>query len=1156
MRNTRNYGLACLVGITSSIPLCLAAQEAATTDEDIYLLSPFEVTADGNVGYYAASTLAGTRLKTDYRDVGSAVSVVTKEFLKDTGATGNSALLLYTTNTEVAGIGGNFTNVSNGGTSYQSASSFLTPSAETRVRGLCAADNTRDFFVSDIPWDSFDVNRVDLQRGPNSILFGLGSPAGIINTDMKDAQIAGNSGELEARYGRFGSYRASVDLNYVILKDELAVRVDGLLDKNKYQQKPAYSKDKRVYGAVRYEPKLLNGHGIRTTLSVNGEAGKIESNNPRSVTPGDFISPWFDSMNKLTIDPYDNQDNESKRPNTGQEFQTYSDGTTNPYYNPYIGNWGQLYGGVLAIWDDSNSSAMRSSYFAEPEHTDGYTPSGKVVGGVSPALFRSVADYATYANNVKLPGSELGQYKTKYMTDPTIFDFYHVLLDGDNKSEEQDWTTLNLTLSQGFFDETLGYEISYNKQNYSNEILRMLANERQNIYIDINKNLPDGSPNPNVGRAFVTDSGRYGNGANSSDREDLRVSTFANLDINNYVKEKTWLTKLVGRHVFNAVWSKTSRYQTREEFQRYVSDAAFGEHLGAKYADFQVNDRQINTVHYLGGSLMNATTASGANLPGLSAIHKPSDGSVYFFDTHWTADSSVDSTAEWTDPRSGVVMTEADNPDNYVGWTTVPFNVLDATNPDEHYYTITNLTKIRDTVTSKVAVWQGYLWDGALVGTVGYRKDTTKNWTKTADKNANSTMNLDTFEFVDEPSSTQSGKTTSWSVVAHLNEFVEMKWMPVDISVFYNSSENFQPGAGRVDVLGRPLPAPSGDTKDYGFMISTKDQRYSARINWYKTTVLNDANNTLAGCQWVIGIAENWAHAFATRFRDNVGNDPDFTVKGDMTLEETKAEEAAAIAAWFANPPTEIIKAWGGNLSTESLYTSAQTTNPPAGMTATADTVSEGLEIELTANPLKNLRLTLNASRSEAKQTNVGGTFTEYVDSRLEYYRTTAAGKMRVWWSGGDTILQQLATQAGFLGQYELMKLQEGTAQPELRKWRFNAIANYTFDDSFFKGFGVGGAIRWQDDVVIGYPLTTTDDGTTTFDLAHPYRGEARTNYDLWISYERALTDKVGWKLQLNIMNAFAKNELIPISTQPDGTPAAVRIAPAMTWEITSTFTF
>ena len=28
-----------------------------------------------------------------------------------------------------------------------------------------AADNTRDFFVTDIPWDSYNVDRVDIQRG-------------------------------------------------------------------------------------------------------------------------------------------------------------------------------------------------------------------------------------------------------------------------------------------------------------------------------------------------------------------------------------------------------------------------------------------------------------------------------------------------------------------------------------------------------------------------------------------------------------------------------------------------------------------------------------------------------------------------------------------------------------------------------------------------------------------------------------------------------------------------------------------------------------------------------------------------------------------------------------------------------------------------------
>jgi hypothetical protein len=38
------------------------------------------------------------------KDVGSAISVVTSEFLKDTGATDSKSLLQYTTNTEVASI--------------------------------------------------------------------------------------------------------------------------------------------------------------------------------------------------------------------------------------------------------------------------------------------------------------------------------------------------------------------------------------------------------------------------------------------------------------------------------------------------------------------------------------------------------------------------------------------------------------------------------------------------------------------------------------------------------------------------------------------------------------------------------------------------------------------------------------------------------------------------------------------------------------------------------------------------------------------------------------------------------------------------------------------------------------------------------------------
>ncbi|HEY9154392.1 MAG TPA: hypothetical protein VIM69_04635, partial [Opitutaceae bacterium] len=63
---------------------------ATTPDaEETIVLSPFEVTSSNDEGYAAATTLAGNRLNTELRDVGSSITVVTSQFLRDTGATDN-----------------------------------------------------------------------------------------------------------------------------------------------------------------------------------------------------------------------------------------------------------------------------------------------------------------------------------------------------------------------------------------------------------------------------------------------------------------------------------------------------------------------------------------------------------------------------------------------------------------------------------------------------------------------------------------------------------------------------------------------------------------------------------------------------------------------------------------------------------------------------------------------------------------------------------------------------------------------------------------------------------------------------------------------------------------------------------------------------------
>ena len=185
--------------ITATPPPASRPFPTSEPDENVVKLTPFEVTSSTDTGYQAMSTLAGTRIRTDLRDVGSAISVATKEFMRDIGATDSQTLLQYMTNTEVGGGAGNFGGLGDGA-ALNDNNARLAPHSTTRVRGLDSADNTRDFFLTDFPWDSYNVSRIDIQRGANSILFGNGSGAGIINGAPDAATLGANSTAITARF--------------------------------------------------------------------------------------------------------------------------------------------------------------------------------------------------------------------------------------------------------------------------------------------------------------------------------------------------------------------------------------------------------------------------------------------------------------------------------------------------------------------------------------------------------------------------------------------------------------------------------------------------------------------------------------------------------------------------------------------------------------------------------------------------------------------------------------------------------------------------------------------------------------------------------------------------------------------------------------------
>jgi outer membrane receptor protein involved in Fe transport len=1203
---------------TTPTPVTPVSTSRDEEREQVISLSPFEVSARPDTGYGAATTLAGNRLNTELRDIGNAVSVITAQFLRDVGATNNETLLQYTLGTEVGNIQGNFAGVGDSA-SLSESGRFTNPNQNTRVRGLTSADNTRDYFLTDIPWDGFAVDRVDLQRGPNSILFGQGSPAGIINTGTKQAGFK-NTAEVEARFDNFGTFRTTLDVNRVLVKDQLAFRMVGLYDDEKFQQDPAFDLDKRLFAATRYEPAFLKKGSARTIVKANIEFGDISSNRPRTLPPIDRLTPWFltgtyqgrnldgsartfANLNRQTFNPFQLQDDNTGRPNHGQARPSINGGPNagqpNPAYNPWIGAFAQSFGGPLAYFSGSGAPTY---FLSEIRTTRGISPTGTIDGGIGGFAFNrqgGISTNALFARNARLPYAEFGVFKNNNLTDPSIFDFFNELIDGPNKNEWQNFRTYNVSLAQTFLRDKTGFELTYNNEFYKNGQLSLLSGDNQAIHVDLNSVYSDGTPaglngepfqngtpNPNVGRPFISDSGQFGNNSYLSNRESARATVFFTHDFERE-HARTWLTRLLGKHTITGLYSQDRQKTDRRSWQRYaILDPAYRSFIGASPSiKFTDNLLAVNPVVYLGPSLLNRTSASGLSIPRPTERVVVTSASVRAFDSTWANRPGVNPGDPWINeyyPEGSTarISTQSENPANYVGWQNVPFAVTDseasAGNRDA-LTTSARLTKSR--VFSRVAVWQGHFWDNAIVGTYGMRRDVAKAWAFTRDSNGASGFGQvdlgPTFHLPEAPQNRLEVTSKSWSVVGHLTQFIGEK-APIRVSVFYSKSENFQPAASRVDFYGEPIAAPQGNTIDRGILLETKDNRFSLRINKYETSARNASSSGLGGA-WFLGTSQAWAGNWANIFEFDLGGATlDTQGQGSSgrytyspapgeNQDQADARERAAVAAWRAwqkQLDPRFYRAWGVRFDPnvaprDQVRDLAAST--PNGFTLTEDSLSKGYEFEFNAQATRNWRLTLNASKTDATRRNIGGAaLADFVAKYEQALKTTPAGDLRIWWggAGNETSLFQWNVNVG--SEFTSRRLQEGTNVPELREWRVNMISNYDFTEGMLRGFNVGAGARWQDTVVIGYrPLPGATANDVSFDIAHPYRGPTETNIDLWVGYGRKnIWRGIDWRIQLNVRNVAQHDTLIPVTTQPDGTPAGYRIAPVETWTLSNVFKF
>jgi hypothetical protein len=273
--------LAVLLSLVTGIAVAqsvapVAAPGAATSEDALIVLNPFVVSTEATNGYYASETLSGTQLKSQVRDLANPITVLTEEFMRDIGAVNYEEALEFLPSTQAFK-----------GDSADPESVTARTGTPFTVRGFRSSSLTNNFFISRIKVDTFNTETVTQSRGPNSLLFGLGSVGGGLEATNKTGRFNADSYNLEVRIDSEGSQRASVDINRIIIPKKVALRFAALSTDQRTARDFQYMRRNSAYLSLNLQP--FKG----ATINLNAETGRIDELTPRPYLTYDSVSAWL-----------------------------------------------------------------------------------------------------------------------------------------------------------------------------------------------------------------------------------------------------------------------------------------------------------------------------------------------------------------------------------------------------------------------------------------------------------------------------------------------------------------------------------------------------------------------------------------------------------------------------------------------------------------------------------------------------------------------------------------------------------------------------------------------------------------------------------------------------------------------------------------------
>jgi hypothetical protein len=1171
------------------------------------MLSPFQVDATREKGYFAENTLAGSRMRTNLSDLAASISVINKQQMEDTASVDVNDLFRYELNTEgattytpmAASSRGDGVMDPNAGAANPSTGAFSTVSTANRVRGLGTPSFAINYYpsVAQVPMDSYNVESVEISRGPNSMLFGMGNPAGIVNQTTASANVRKNSARVTIRFDNLGSHRETLSFNRVLVHDKLAIYGALVNDEREFRRKPSYDDTRRYYGAVTYKPFS------KTTIRVNAESYKNKNRRPNSLTPLDGISQWvkagepvYDALNKTislnngqVIGPYILNASSPRAQEVRDYIQSRPDfdstkwnAAANTYngvsifgeaaltniasilYVPGITWWGQgtrvlqNYGGqTVGMYQPLGNQQYRTAWGTDTNPTATAPAYPDLADIWTNSVWADVFNRYTAASNpwTQQKNSLIGSYKYPGVTDQSIYDWEKVNILAANSGIDHN-KTYNIELEQQLLDN-LFFSAGYFRQDFKSDANYVIGQiNAATLVVDVSRYLPDGTPNPFLGKPFVHAGGASDRYINTEKSDHYRAMLAYTPDFTRYDGWMKWL----GSHQILGMWSRQDTMRSSARMRPVFTGA------GTDSGKYRYLANQNNNAD---GTPTGWNYQTDAIRP-LFYLAGPDDPS-----------GKVTSASAFTSYAYNGDIRVYDYATNSFQDLPLTMDYIPWDSPVRNHRVIDSLS----------GAMTSYFWKDRFVATFGVRRDKYKGRRTTtgailndagetvisgmtnAQKWVNGVLQTDVIDNRWQRWDRLSGTTSTLGGVLKPFknwESIESRarhslfWEFVnDFGFSYNQSDNFNaPDSTQVDSFGTPLPKPTGEGKDYGIQFALFKNKLFARLTLFEAKNINEryAPGTSMS-RFNTNVDQNlfrlWARTISLI---NMGQDPTSSSFGaGLSAAEETAVQTAAEEIW--KMPYNYYNQIG------SVY-------------ATRTAEAKGWEMQINFNPTPNWTMRLTATKTETVNSNVLKEFDAWYavrrpiweDARASDYLlpqyqnlatfTNSAGRpndlTNFLTSYGYSNDAALDNNNGFtdvqkyydgvvLPQYILLSDLNGQIAPGQRKYRGAFITNYLFDTGKLKGFSVGGGLRWEDKAVIGYyGRSTGASGAGVLDasdISRPIHDKANFYTDFWLAYTtRIFNNKYRMKVQLNINDIFEDGGLRTVGVNYDGSPYAFRI--------------